>query len=482
MSKKSWIEVDLDGLAKLIADRPKVFIIHELLQNTLDECRTGIKIVLEMLAGRPVAKLRVEDSAPEGFKDFSHAWTMFAESHKKGDPKKGGRYNLGEKLVLSQCVEATIKTTTGAVRFDDNGRHRLNGKTDCGSVFEALVKMTRADFEQICIDVEKIIIPADADVEFNGEQLKHRKPIHSFETTLPTVIADAEGNLGPTKRKTIVEVYEVLEGEPASVYELGIPVVATEDKWHYVVMQKVPLNSDRDNVTPAYLSTLRVTVLNEMHSYVTPDDSSEKWVRDAAGDKRCDKPAFDDVMTKRFGEKKLVRDLSDPESAINGFAAGYNVLSGRMLSGGEWDNLKRHQTAPSSSSVFPTRRPYSDDPNAPEVKVIDPAKYTSGMKQIVSYMERIGSRLIDKQISIRIVNTTNYFAGAWGGLTLDLNLFRLGKKWFEGGITEEVDRLFLHELAHHYESNHASDEYHKWCCRLGSRIKQLALDKPELFK
>ena len=100
MNRKSWIDVDLDGLGKLVANKPKIFIIHELLQNSLDEYRIGIKISIEMLPGRPVAKLVVEDSSPDGFKDISHAFTMFAESYKKSNPDKGGRFNLGEKLVL----------------------------------------------------------------------------------------------------------------------------------------------------------------------------------------------------------------------------------------------------------------------------------------------------------------------------------------------------------------------------------------------
>ena len=83
-----------------------------------------------------------------------------------------------------------------------------------------------------------------------------------FEETLPTVIADEEGVLRKTNRKTQVRVYEPLPGETAMLYEMGIPVVDTGDRFHIDVGQKVPLNMDRDNVTPAYLRAIRVAVLN----------------------------------------------------------------------------------------------------------------------------------------------------------------------------------------------------------------------------
>ena len=49
------IVVDLGGLARKLAHRPKVFVIFELLQNVWDE--TGVtyaKVTANMLPGRPV--------------------------------------------------------------------------------------------------------------------------------------------------------------------------------------------------------------------------------------------------------------------------------------------------------------------------------------------------------------------------------------------------------------------------------------------
>jgi len=63
-----------------------------------------------------------------------------------------------------------------------------------------------------------------------------------FNEVLPTVVADEEGVLRKTSRKTLVRVYEPAEGEAAMLYEMGIPVVETGDRFHVDVQQKVPLN------------------------------------------------------------------------------------------------------------------------------------------------------------------------------------------------------------------------------------------------
>jgi hypothetical protein len=85
-------------------------------------------------------------------------------------------------------------------------------------------------------------------------------------------------------------------------------------------------------------------------------------------------------------------------------------------------------------------------------------------------------------VTVTFVHTTNNFAACYGEGSLDFNLFRLGHKWFEQGISEDVDRLLIHEFGHQYSSDHLSEEYHEALCRLGARLKRLALEKPEALK
>ena len=89
---------------------------------------------------------------------------------------------------------------------------------------------------------------------------------------------------------------------------------------------------------------------------------------------------------------------------------------------------------------------------------------------------------MDVAINVSVVRTTNNFVACYGEGRLDFNLFRLGHKWFEQGITEAVDELLIHEFGHQYSGDHLSEEYHDALCRLGARLKRLALDKPAAIR
>jgi hypothetical protein len=121
----AWFEVDKQGLAKILERKGKEFALLELIQNAWDE--PGVSKVVATLEyqGRNRAVLTVEDDAPEGFKNLSHAFTLFAESGKKTNPEQRGRFNLGEKLAVALCDEATIQTAQGGIRFEGKHRHEI---------------------------------------------------------------------------------------------------------------------------------------------------------------------------------------------------------------------------------------------------------------------------------------------------------------------------------------------------------------------
>ncbi len=144
---RPWFEVDKQGLARILERKGKEFALFELSQNAWDEPRvTQVNVTLERL-GRNLACLVVEDDAPEGFKDLSHAFTLFADSAKKANPEQRGRFNLGEKLVLAISDEVTIRTASGGIRFDAAGRHSLRVGQPKGSRIECVLRMTAEQCE-----------------------------------------------------------------------------------------------------------------------------------------------------------------------------------------------------------------------------------------------------------------------------------------------------------------------------------------------
>ncbi len=89
-----WIQVDLEGFGQLMASRPKVSIVYDLLQNVFDEDASTATVILQSIDGS-LARLIVEDDSPDGFHDLSDAYTLYQPSKKKGDPTKRGRFNEG---------------------------------------------------------------------------------------------------------------------------------------------------------------------------------------------------------------------------------------------------------------------------------------------------------------------------------------------------------------------------------------------------
>jgi hypothetical protein len=105
MSGQQWFDVDRAGLGKQASEHGKGRLIGELVQNALDEAGvTQIAVTLALVPGRPQADLTFEDDGPEGFRDLSHAYTLFAESYKRGNPEQRGQYNIGESASLRSMV------------------------------------------------------------------------------------------------------------------------------------------------------------------------------------------------------------------------------------------------------------------------------------------------------------------------------------------------------------------------------------------
>jgi hypothetical protein len=479
----SVLEVDRRGLAKKLSKRPKSFIVFELMSNAWDENVTHVSVTMKMLPGRPACQIMVEDDCPEGFQDLTSVYTMFKDSKKAGDPEKRGRFELGEKLVLALALEAEIISTKGSVVIKENERFSTRNKLQKGTIFNGSFKMTRAEFEEVEKDILQVLPPAGIQTTFNGQVLESRAPLHTFETTLQTIRADEDGNLSPTMRKTKVEVYEVKDGETAHIYEMGLPVVETSDKWHYNVCQRVPVNWERNNVPPSYKKTLRVEVLNAMHSRLSKEEASSAWVADAAEDPRAVAEAVQDVVTKRFGEKSVIYDPSDPEGSKLAMSKGYTVIPGGSLSKGFWDNIHRDNIRLPAGQVTPSPKVY--DPDGRPENVVPETEWSENMTMKAKFASELFAKLTSRSpCSVRIVREPGVFWAANFGMgSLCLNYSKLGKAWFaEPNREERVLDLLVHEFGHHYGSDHLSEKYHDGLTKLAARLANLALDEPEFFR
>lgn len=479
---KPLFEVDKEGLAQILARKGVEFAVTELIQNAWDEDVTTVAVELTAIPDRRARyRLRVTDDSPEGFRDLAHAYTLFADSYKKSDVRKRGRFNLGEKLVIALCDEATIASTKGTISFAGTERRHSRAKTEVGTVFDAIVRMTKPQAQRTVEVVRTLIPPPGIVTTLNGTPLVTREPLRTFTSDrgLQTEVADEDGNLKRTYRKTEVSIYKVLEGETAMLYELGIPVVETGDTWHIDIGQKVPLNTDRDNVPPSYLREVRAQVLNHCSDVLADDDAAESWVGNALESKEITPEALNAALDKRFGVKRVITDPSDPEANARAVAQGYAVVGSRSLSRAAWQNVKRAEAMKPAGQVTPSPKVHA---SANGAESMDESQWTPGMRAIHAYCTEVGERLIGAPITVKFHNDSKMRFGAWyGSRELTFNVGVLGYRFFDQGATEKVNSLLIHELGHEYSSNHLSHEYFDALCDLGARLAQLALDEPGLF-
>lgn len=476
---KNWLEVDRQGLAQILERKGKEFALFELAQNAFDE--PGVTKINVTLAaqGRNRARLVVEDDAPAGFKDLSHAFTLFAESAKKSNPEQRGRFNLGEKLVLAISDEVTIRTTQGCIRFDAHGRHWSRTRQPVGSRTECLLKLTNGECDAIVAQARKLIPPPHVETIINGIPLAPRETLETFAAKLPTEIANADGLLRRAQRETVIQLHHPLPGETATLYEMGIPVVETGDKYHYDIGQKVPLTLDRENVPPGFLRQVRVAVFNRMHRHLAPEDANSEWTETAIASPDCAAEAVASYVNHRFGERRVSFDPSDPEANKLAVSKGYTVVHGGMMSAGAWQNAKSASAILPAGQVTPSAKVWTGQGN-PDAAVfkdwIPESRWTDGMREVAAFAHWVAEKVLSRKIAVRFCATPHHLAAASYGPSGELvfNKLRLGAGWFEHGITDEVVQLVIHEFGHNDSLDHLSSNYHEALCRIGAKLYSLA--------
>src|SRR5882672_3291383 len=409
-SRNTWITVDMDGLQRILARGGKEVLAYELVQNAWDERVSAVQVSLPRPQHGKTA-LTVSDDSPEGFRDLADAFTLFADSAKKANPEQRGAFNAGEKFVLAFCDQATIISTTGGIIFDHRGRRRTRQRTERGSVFTAALRLSISEWEHIGAAIRRLIPPVRT--TFNGEEILRRTALHSFRADLPTVIANARGQLATRLRETEVRIYDPLPGERPMLYEMGIPVTEMDDKWHIDIQQKVPVNLERNRVSPAYLRAVRVSVLNAMAPHLSVDDASSTWVREAASDSRVEGQAFAHVMDLRFGPRRVTYDPSDPEANRIAVARDYTVIPSAALSAGEWANVRQHSASLPAGQVTPSPRPFSS--RGRPLQLLDRVEWSLDLMRFEAFAKRLAVEMIHRPITVIFADDAGWsFTGCYG--------------------------------------------------------------------
>jgi hypothetical protein len=468
-ASKQWFDIDRAGLSKLLERRGIEFAVFELIQNAWDEAGVArVEVSLQPANKHGYSMLTVEDNSTDGFSDLRHAYTMFAESGKKVDAEKRGRFNIGEKLVLSLCKWAIIITTKGTVVFDNDGRSQSKQCREHGTKFQALIKMDAAQRARVAVEIKKLISPAGIVTTFNNDVLPDFawRLEREMECNLSTEIAGKDGVLRRTHRNTKVRCYNLSNGEPAMIYEMGIPVCEHDCAFHVDVQQKVPLTIDRENVTTQFLREMRTAVFNATHTLLDSEECNHEWAQTAIESGDAKPEAVVDYMTKRFGEQRASYDMSDPEANNKAVANGYTLVHGSMLSKTAWQAARGAEAITPAGKLFPTHPdgfvPHKD------------AELTDGMRDVAAYTRRLGMLLMGIEVKVEFGEQASREAACYGGCCLQFNVRNLGKGWFNlAGNRLAIDDLIIHEFGHQYAANHLSEAYNDALSMLAAKAMAL---------
>ncbi len=464
MQKNNWFEIDKKGLQQVQSEKDKFFIIKELVSNSFDENITVCKFWVHKNTQHK-SYISCLDNSKDGFRDLKDSYTMFAPSYKKGIVEKRGRFNVGEKFALAMFKYAHIKSTTGSVKFlDDGSRKRSSIRTVEGTEFYGELKLSWDEIIELKDKAKTIIPPVGVKYSVNGDDVVRPNTYKTFTENLPTVVSDDEGNLVRSSRNTNIELFKT---DKHFIYEMGIPVVETDIGFSINVDQKIPLNKDRDNVSPSYLKKLKTYVLNHTSSELTEEQSKSSWVTEALED--ADVDAVKDVVESRYGEDAVVFDMSDSEANKKAFADDVNVITGGSFNSKVWDNIKR------------TREEYTDfaRPSGSVGKYASPkitggAKeidtYTDGMKEVIAYAKELHLYLFNSSCSVSIHDGNGALA-TYGRGDLQFSYKMLGKKWFDlANNKQRILELIIHEFGHWYSGDHLSERYYDGLCEIGAKL------------
>jgi len=489
MSRQDIFKVDLQGLSNLLPHDNLGWIINELVQNFWDtDSPTGYIELDPMLKRKNKIKITVTDTDPNGFLDLAHAFTLFAKSGKLATATKRGRFNLGEKLVIAYAVATggwvRIQTVNGGFYFDEKGRKTLRTKREAGSKIEVVCRGTLVQYDQLVWHTKSLIPPNNCDTHLRAlirtidEPYNHwlAKPtlISAAMATLPTVIADEDGVLRKTKRKTDVHIYEPREGETGMIYEMGIPVVSSGTPYHIDIQQKIPLAMERDNVTPSYRAKVHTLILNATADRLTKEEVAEDWVSTGLANRHCSTEALNEVLDTKYGSKRVVHDPNHPESSAVAVSKGYTVVYGGSETKQTWQNIRKKTPIQSASSVFDTTNNVAFSSEGKDV-TIPKDEWSFGMEDLANFSQCLFSALFSERLSVQFLNDPRGYEACFSSNNLSFNYRALRASKVNDWKKHKVEflDLIIHEFAHRFGDSHFSEKYWRATTKIGAQTAHL---------
>ncbi len=441
--------VSHEGMKELHADREPWRLCKELIQNVWDEAPEATRCLVTIKPGpQPnTLKVIVEDDGP-GFSDPTDAYTLMRPTPKRLDPGKRGRFNLGEKEIISVAIEAEIETVGRSILFPAMGGRAVspNDRTR-GTKVSLLMPWAEDLAPELCTQLRKFR-PTECGLRINNVEVRKREPVLTWKATLRTVLQSAPGQpLRESRRATELHLLPPANAGEAWLYELGIPIQQITTPWDVDVMQKVPMPPNRDTVGDSYLQDIYAEVLNAGYGLLEGDDFAAPWVDFAIDDDRSVAPAIQATVKGRYGDQPI---LSGPDRDANMKAAenGHTVIHPNSLTPKERQRFKQEAKVPTAREVYGIVRTF--DPRHP--KFIIPLSERPELPAFEAWVKELAGYCGLKAQVVFYEHQDGHYASCTADTknpTVHFNCANLGKDFFKKPLNRpEQLALVIHELAH----------------------------------
>jgi hypothetical protein len=500
-----WLSIDLEGFAQQNIARPKEHLVKELLQNSLDAVggvtsnKKGNTINNDPAAHISLSattdpktgllELICQDNG-QGVVDIENIRTMFWTS-KKDSHLNRGRMGRGFKELLCLCKHAQVTSLNQKATFlqNESGTKELWIEELKSPIKGTIVQMKLGwndDYESknaaktildIGNHINKFLLPANIHLSFNSIAVAPRLPKHTINCKLITECFDGHKWIKPAQ-PTSVELYPLLDQETTPlIYEMGIPICPVEwdAPYHVNVLQRVPMNPNRDAVMSGYASKVHKACLPKLIDEITPVNARSAWVGEAAYDSKNQELQLK-VLKKAFGDN-LARSVPGfgkfDHDADAAEVAQVKVLDTKQLSGG-FRNIAK-LLLPTSKEVaqqahkeaVQAAKNNTSDSEIEEVK----EKYKTLLSKygknkinlIVKFHKFMADNILEvlfpdkaPKCTVKTAIMAEHAEATWSDqmsvLTLALDLPRIWERPFD----KQNFSLIIHETAHELAAHHGN--------------------------
>ena len=440
--------VSESGMRELNSSREPWDLVKELIQNAWDEVplATECRVIVKPQPDGSTTLVTVEDDGP-GFSDIADAYTLMGHTKKRLNPTQRGRFNIGEKDVISVAIKAVIETAHKTVTFPPDGSRTVaDNSRRQGTLVSVLMPWNPDQSRELVDRLQRFRCTNKCRLFVNDREVPPRPAAEIRSISLPTVKQDGPNQPMRTQpRTTEIHLIEPPAGSSEQwLYEMGIPVLTIDCPWDVDVMQKIPMSQQRDAASEAYLNRIYAEVLNAGHQRLEPDEFGAQWVKRAIEHPQVTSPALKATLKGRYGSDRVVFKTLDGDANARADQAGYGVADPGGLSKKEIGAFRKHAGVKDSDVVFPTPPPprsdYAAEPDSNQ------AKFADWVVKMSSHCNlQAAVRYFDEPGNARLADCSATTASP----TLRFNAARLGPEFFEPpyGSIEHWDLLF-HELGH----------------------------------